>query len=129
MKKIIQIGSKAGKDGFIWHAFQKEEFEAILIEADSKINHEVIKDLIAKHQWEKEEIECLFVDANGEDKEIILSINFGELNINKIIFENNHIYGPNKSLTSFAKVKNHLATSGYKYFINLANSNTLASKK
>lgn len=129
MKKIIQIGSKAGKDGFIWHAFQKEEFESILIEVDSEINHETIKNLIAKHQWEKEEIECLFIDANGKDKEIILSIDFVEFNINKIIFENDHIYGPAKSVASFTRIKNHLIQGGYKFFINLANLNTLAAKK
>lgn len=129
MKKIIQIGTKAGKDGFIWHAFQKEEFESLLMETNSEINHQTIESLIAKYQWEKEEIECLFIDADGKDKEILLSIDFSKLNINKIIFENDHIYGPTKSAASFMKVKNYLAGHGYKFFINLANSNTLAAKK
>lgn len=129
MKKIIQIGTKAGKDGFIWNACQKEEFESVLIEANSEINHQTIEGLIAKYWQEKEEIECLFIDADGKDKEILLSINFGKLNINKIIFENDHIYGPTKSVASFAKVKNHLSGHGYKFFINLANSNTLAARK
>lgn len=129
MKRIIQIGTKAEKDGFIWHAFQKDDFESLAIDAESEVNHKTIEDLIIKYQWEKDEIECLFVDANGKDKEILLSIDFSKLKINKVLFENDHIYGPTKSAASFARVKNHLASAGYKYFINIANSNTLAAKR
>ncbi|MAV62104.1 MAG: hypothetical protein CMI80_01315 [Candidatus Pelagibacter sp.] len=82
-------------------------------------------DLVKKHLISS--IDKLQIDVEGSEYEILKSLNYDELNINKIIFESKHFDGTFTEGDKLEEIKQKLTEKGYK--INkLDKENFLAEK-
>lgn len=102
--------------------FQIEESDIDSIDIETL----TITDLVKKHQIS--EIDQLQIDVEGYEYEILNSIDYNNLQINKIIFESKHFDGTFKEGTKLKEIKKRLINSKYE-IVQLDKENILAKKR
>jgi hypothetical protein len=73
-------------------------------------------------------IDKLQIDVEGAEYEILNSIDYNKMNINKILFESKHIDGTFKEGEKLKLIKEKLIRNNYK-LTNIDEENILAEKK
>ena len=85
-----------------------------------------INDLFKKHSILS--IDKLQIDVEGAEYEILNSIDYNKMNINKILFESKHFDGTFKEGEKLKLIKEKLIRNNYK-LTNIDEENILAEKK
>ena len=102
--------------------FQVEDDDIEIIEIKSLTFHELI------NKYSISTIDKLQIDVEGAEYEILSSIDYDKININKILFESKHFDGTFKEGEKFELIKNKLITNHYK-LTQIDKENILAERK
>jgi len=117
------IGS-FNKQHILNHKTKRFKIEEIDIES-IEVQSLSFSDLVEKHKISS--IDKLQIDVEGSEYEILNSINFDQIHIDKIIFESKHFDGTFKEGTKLEEIKKKLIKNNYK-IRKLDNENYLAKK-